>query len=180
MRRLGARTRWALPLAILAAGIAMSDCVIIAAAGPLALYAFLASMDEEAPMDPFRAAVRSALAGVASILAAIALAVMALAAVHGFWQPIHGRDFADVGLLAFSFAIFALYSQGEDPVTLSVRQWLIRGAALAAGAAVAASAWNADWSVCALPLATAALMAFAGWRLLHDVASELLAVGRDR
>lgn len=59
MRRFGARTRWALPLATLAAGIAMRDCVIIAAAGPLALYAFLAGMDEVAPMDAFRAAIRT-------------------------------------------------------------------------------------------------------------------------
>lgn len=180
MRRFGARTRWTLPLATLAAGIAMRDCVIIAAAGPLGLYAFLASMEEEAPMDAFRAAIRSALAGVASILAAIALAVMALAAIYGFWQPIHEWLFADVGLLTVSFAIFVLYARDEGDAAPSGRQWMVRGAALAAGVALAASARNADWSACALPLATAALMALAGWRLLREVASEFLAIGRER
>ena len=180
MRRFGARIRWALPLAILATGIAMRDCVIIAAAGPLALYAFLAGMDEEAPMDAFRAAIRSALAGVASILAAIVLAVVALAAIHGFWQPIHEWLFADVWLLAISCATFVLYARDEGEATLSVRQWMVRGAALAAGGALVASAWNADWSACALPLATATLMALAGWRLLREVASEFLAIGRER
>lgn len=180
MRRLGARTRWVLPLAILAAGIAMRDCVIIAAAGPLALYAFLAGMDEEAPMDAFRAAVRSALAGVASILAAIVLAVMVLAAVHGFWRPAHEWLMADITLLTVSFATFALYARSEGHATLSFRQWMVRGAAIAAGVAVAASAWNADWSACAFPLATATLMALAGWRLLREVASEFLAIGGER
>ncbi len=180
MRRYGAQIRWALPLAILATGIAMRDCVIIAAAGPLALYAFLAGMNEEAPMDAFRAAIRSALAGVASILAAIALAVMVLAAVHGYWQPIHEWLYADVGLLAISYATFVLYARGEGYATLSGRQWMVRCAALAAGAAVAASAWNTEWSACALPLATATLMALAGWRLLREVASEFLAIGRER
>ncbi len=180
MRRFGARARWALPLATLAAGIALHDCVVVAAAGPLALYAFLAGMDEVAPMDAFRAAMRSALAGMASLLAAIALAVMTLAAIHGFWQPIHEWLYADVGLLAISCATFVLYARGEGAAALSGRQWMVRGAALAAGAAVAASAWNAEWSACALPLATATLMALAGWRLLREVASEFLEIGGER
>lgn len=174
-----ARTRWALPLFALAAGIALRDCVIIAAAGPLALSAFLADMDDDAPLDAFRAAMRTALAGVAAILAAIALALMTLAAVHGFWQPIHEWPFADVGILTISFATFAVYAQGEGQATLSGRQWMVRCAALAAGGAVAASAWNLEWSACALPLATATLMALAGWRLLRDVASEFLQMGRE-
>jgi len=180
MAGLGAPSRWALPLVTLAAGIALRDCVIAAAAGPLALYAFLAGMDEDTPMDAFRAAIRSAVAGSVSILAAIALAVMVLAAAHGYWQPVHEWPLADAGLLAISLAIFVLYALGEEATSLSVRQWIVRSAALAAGAVAVASAWNAEWSACALPLAIAALMALAGWRLLREVASEFLAIGRER
>jgi hypothetical protein len=169
-----------LPLFALTAGVAMRDCVVMAAAGPLALSAFLAGMDEDAPMDAFRAAIRSALAGVAAILVALALAVMVLAAVHGFWQPVHELLLADVGLLTISFATFAVHAQSEGHATLSGRQWMVRCAALAVGAVVAVSAWNVEWSVCALPLATATFMALAGWRLLREVASEFLAIGRER
>lgn len=180
MSRTGTRIRWVPPLATLAAGIAMRDCVLVAAAGPLALYAFLAGMDEDAPMDAFRAAIRSAVAGSASILAAIALAAMALAAVHGFWQPVHEWPLADAGLLAISLATFVLYALGDEAALLSVRQWIVRWAALAAGVVAAASARDAEWSACALPLAIATLMALAGWRLLREVASEFLAIGRER
>lgn len=83
MPRMDDRMRWALSWATLAAGIALRDCVVIAAAGPLALWAFYSGMDDSAPLDAFRAAIRSAMAGASSILAAIALAIVALAAVFG-------------------------------------------------------------------------------------------------
>jgi hypothetical protein len=139
------RLIWALPTSVLASGVALNDCVIIAAAGPLGLWAFHSAMDANAPMDAFRAAMRTAVAGAVSILAAAALAAIALAAIHGIWEPIHEWMGADAALMVASL-----------------------------------TAWSPELSACAIPLATAVLMALAGWRLLGDVASEFLSIGRDR
>lgn len=174
------RLGWWPAMACLAAGIALRDCVVMAAAGPLGLWAFYAGMDRSAPVDAFRAASRCALAGMASILAAIVLGIAVLAAVHGLWQPSHERLFAGAGVLAVSIVTLGLRFRGEDKAAPCWRQAVVAGVALAAGGAVAAIAWNLEWSACALPLATAVLMALAGWRLLREVASELLLAGRER
>jgi hypothetical protein len=174
------RLGWWPAVICLAAGISLRDCVVIAAAGPLGLCAFYAGMDRSAPMDAFRASMRCAKAGIISMLAAIALAIAVLAAVHGLWQPSHERLFAGAGVLAVSIATFALHFRGEGPDAPRVRPWLAGCMALVAGGASAAIAWNLEWSACALPFATAMLMALAGWRLLCEVASELLLAGRER
>lgn len=174
------RLGWWPALICLAAGISLRDCVVIAAAGPLSLCAFYSGMDTSAPVDAFRAAMRCAMAGITAILAAIGLAIAVLAAVHGVWQPSHERLFASAGALAVAIAVFALHLRGEGPAEPGVRRWVAGCVALAAGGAAAAIAWNLEWSACALPLATAMLMALAGWRLLREVASEFLLAGHER
>ena len=174
------RLGWWPAIGCLAAGIFLRDCVVIAAAGPLALCAFYAGMDRDAPVDAFRAAMRCAVAGITSILAAVALAIAVLAAVHGIWQPSHDWLFGGAGLLAVSIATFGLRCRGEETAVPSVRQGIVGCMALVVGGAVAAIAWNLEWSACALPLATAMLMALTGWRLLREVASEFLLASHER
>jgi hypothetical protein len=164
----------------LAAGIALRDCVIIAAAAPLALRAFYIGMDANAPMDAVRAAIRGALAGVASLMVAGALALMTLAAIHGIWQPTHDRFFAGPLLLGASILAFGLSTREEGAAATALSPWLIASAALTAGIAGTLAAQGFRWDLCALPLATALLMALAGWRLLHEVASAFLGISRVR
>jgi hypothetical protein len=164
----------------LAAGIALRDCVIIAAAAPLALRAFYIGMDANAPMDAFRAAIRGALAGVASLVVAGVLALMTLAAIHGIWQPAHDRFFAGPLFLGASILAFALSTREEGAVARPLPPWLIASAALTAGIAGSLAGRGLRWDLCALPLATALLMALAGWRLLREVASGLLGNSRER
>ena len=174
------RLGWWPALICLAAGISLRDCVVIAAAGPLGLCAFYAGMDRSAPVDAFRASMRCARAGIVSMLAAIALAIAVLAAVHGLWQPSHEQLFAGAGVLAISTVTFVLHFREEGPDAPCVRPWVAGCMTLAAGSAAAAIAWNLEWSACALPLATAMLMALAGWRLLREVASEFLLASHEQ
>lgn len=164
----------------LAAGIALGDCVIIAAAAPLALRRFYVGMDANAPMDALRAAIRSALAGVASLVVAGVLALMSIAAIHGIWQPTHDRFFAGPLLLVASILAFALSNREEGAAASPLSPWLIASAALTAGIAGTLAAQGVRWDLCALPLATALLMALAGWRLLREVASGFLGNSRER
>lgn len=180
MRGIDGRMRWALPWAILVAGIVLRDCVVIAAAGPLALWAFYSGMDNSAPMDAFRAAIRSAIAGVASILAAIVLIIIAMAAVLGLWQPNHEWLNASTGVLAVSLAAFVQLHRGEGANALSAPPWMKAWVALAAGGVLAAVVWVPGWGACTLPVTTATMMALAGWHLLREVASEFVSVGRER
>jgi hypothetical protein len=167
-------------MATLVAGIALRDCAAIAAAGPLALCTFYFGMAANAPMDAFRVAIRTALAGIASLFAAAAIAVMALAATHGIWQPAHDWQSAGVWLLAASIAAFALSFHEEDIAARLGPPWLIASAILAAGTAAAILAPGFQLSLCALPLATSVLMALMGWRLLREVAPGILQSGLER
>ncbi len=177
---IGSGLRWGLPLAVVTTGVVLRDCLVIAAAGVLALCAFYHGMDARAPMDAFRAAIRSALAGIASLFAAAALALATIAAIYGMWQPAHDRYFADAWLLAASVAAYlALVDEGDASARFA--SWrMVAYAVLAAALFGALSAQNFEWILCALPLATAVLMALAGWRLLREVASGFLEVGPRR
>ena len=171
--------KWGLPLAALTAGISLRDCLVLSAARPLALGAFYLGMDADSPGDAFRASIRSALAGIGAMLAAAALALATVAAILGYWQPSHGPILAGAGLLAVSAGAFLAISAGEGPWRPRPAVWM---SALLAGAALIASgppSVFSEWSVCALPIATSALMAIAGWRLLREVATGLLGAGRE-
>ncbi len=167
-----------LAAASLVAGVARHDCALIAAAGPLALAAFYARMDADAPVDAFRAAVRCVVAGAGSLLAAVLLLAVVALAVQGLWVPAHDPYFAGVAVLVASAG--ALVRAMADERDAAAGRWLLPSAAAAGGAALAlvAAVEPTGWATCALPLATAALMGLAGWRLLGEVSTGLLAAGR--
>lgn len=175
----GAGLAWGLPLATLAAGVFLRDCLVLAASGPLALCAFYLRMDADAPADPFRASIRCALAGIGSLLGAGALALATGAAILGYWQPSHGTALAGAGLLAASTGAYLAIAWDEGAAAPR------RGAGMAWATLVAAVVATvsvipvSEWSWCALPLAIAALMAMSGWRLLREVATELLCTSRE-
>lgn len=179
---LGAGLRWALPAASAAAGVALRDCLFLSASGPLALGAFYLGMDARAAADGLRTGARCALAGMASLAAAVALVAAVLAALHGAWNPEHDHYYAGAWLLAGAVIAFLALSRADAPV---VPEGMSRASATAIAAlAVAAAAFavvaGLPWSLCALPVATAALMAMAGWRLIAEVAPAMLAVAYRR
>jgi len=165
-------------MASLGAGIARRDCALIAAAGPLALAAFYGRMDADAPVDAFRAAVRCVAAGAGSLLAAVLLVAVVALAVRGLWLPAHDPYFVGAAVLAAS--VGALVRVMAEEGDAGAGGWLLPLSAAAGGAALAlaAAVEPSGWATCALPIATASLMGLAGWRLLAEVSTGLLAAGR--
>lgn len=179
---LGLGLRWAVPAAAAAAGVVLRDCLFLAAAGPLALGAFYLSMDARPPTNALRGAVRCALAGLASLAGGVVLAAAVVAALNGAWNPAHDRFHAGAWLLAASVGAYLVLSAGgmrqfaasvlrESALGLAVLLAVLVALPFAAGIA---------WSVCALPIATAALMVAAGWRLLREVSPAMFQLGQRR
>lgn len=180
MNAIGSRLRWVSAIGTAAAGIVLKDCLVIAAAGPLALWAFYATMNAQAPTDAFRAAVRTASAGAVSLLAGMTLALATFAAIHGVWQPAHDEFLAGAMVLAASIVGFAAIADNESPSARSVFFWLAACVAFVSIFALVVVTLGNAWSLCALPLATAALLVLVGWRLLSEVATGILEAGLRR
>jgi hypothetical protein len=172
------RLLWVATVALAGAGIAWRDCVVIAAAGPLALSAFYAGMDASAPMGGLRAAIRCALAGIVSLLAAVVLGIVAMAALWGAWSPAHDHFNVTAWLFGLSMGTLVLTAGEEQEGRPPLHRWSIVIASVFASSAALLAARDYGGSLCAASLAVAVLMAAIGWRLLRDVASELLVAGR--
>ena len=178
MLRADTRLLWVATVALAATGIAWRDCVLIASSGPLALSAFYAGMDASAPMGGLRAAIRCALAGIASLLAAGVLGIVATAAIRGAWIPVHDHFIATTWLFALSIGTLVLTAGEDREGRHPLRRWAIVVLSSAAGGAALLAAHDYGGSLCSASLAVAVLMAGMGWRLLREVASELLVAGR--
>lgn len=174
MAAIGRWCGWWPAILCLAAGVAIRNCAVFAAAGPLALTTFYLRMDANAPMDALRVAIRCVLAGVVALVAAVALVIVVLAAVHGMWLPTHDRYHADIGLLLASVALLLFVLARGNVEAISAGIPAAAGMALLVGIVVVMVASGANWSLCALPLAVAGLMAMTGLRLLREVATGML------
>lgn len=158
----------------------MRQCALLSAAGPLGMAAFYVTMDVKAPQDGFRAGVRCAVAGIVSMVTALALAAVAVAAVIGAWHPDHDRAMSAIALVAGAAAFLAMATGSGEPRMEAGQYAWFASAALALGFVAAWLYEASDWSQCGLLVASAAFMAGTGWRLLGDVASGLLAIGNQR
>ncbi|MCW5590598.1 MAG: hypothetical protein KIS74_00735 [Burkholderiales bacterium] len=178
--RLATNAAWLPSLAALVAGTVMRQCALLSAAGPLALAAFYVTMDLNAPQDGFRVAVRCAVAGLVSMLGALGLAAVAAAAIFGVWHPDHDRTMAAIAVVAGATA-FLVMAMGSGELRAEARNVTQLASVAVPLGLIAAWLYDAsEWSQCGLLVASAILMAGAGWRLLRDVASELLAAGVRR
>lgn len=161
-----ARAGYLPALVALLAGSAARECQLVAVAAPLALLAFYARMTALPPADPFRLAVRVALAGVGSLLSAGLLAALAMAMVGGFWPGeathppyVSGFVFATLALLA-AFVLDERVEEHQDYL-------LAWGTVAFASGLVAANVLVATrMPACLVTLGVAFFMAHFGWRLL--------------
>jgi len=177
VRTLASAGPW-LAAASLGAGIARRDCALIAAAGPLALAAFYGRMDADAPVDAFRAAVRCIVAGAGSLFAAVLLLAAVALAVQGLWLPAHDPHFVGAAVLVASIGALVRVMADEHDAGAGGRLLPLAAAAGGAVLALGVAGEPSGWATCALPIATAVLMGLAGWRLLAEVSTGLLAAGR--
>lgn len=152
------------------AGLALRDCVLIAAGALVALQAFHVHMDANAPWQGWRAAVRCALAGLGGLFAAGALLAMVGGAWIGWWQP--RSDQPLLGLLVLALAALACWTLQPDDRDPR----LGAGAAivmLAGGVALLSASLGWPVALCLFALAAAVLVGGIGWALLRSTAAAL-------
>lgn len=163
---------WLPAAAAMAAGLAWRDCVLLAGAGLLAVFAFRQGMQRHAPWQGWRAALRCITAGVAMLLAALGLVLNVVGVVVGWWPPggVH-KDSAGWLLLAIA-ALLVLFRlerlQGDG-------QWRAGATAtFAAAAAWVAADHGLPFAACLFAAGTALWLVWEGWRLSHDLAAALM------
>ena len=154
-----------------ATGLALRNCVLIAAGTLVALQAFHLHMDANAPWQGWRAAVRCLVAGLLALAAAGGLLAMVALAWIGWWRP--ETDNPLIGVAALALA--ALVCSAAAPPGRGIRPSVsMPFAMLAGGTALLASSRGWPVALCAYAAAAAVVVGFIGWMLVRSVASELV------
>jgi len=168
--------RWT-AIGIFGAGIALRDCVLIAASSLVALQAFHLHMNANAPWQGWRAALRCALAGLGGLFAAGALLAMVGSAWMGWWEP--RADHPWLGLLVLSLAALACWALplGDLDPRFGIGAAI---AMLAGGVAIFSASRGWPLALCLFAFATAALVGGIGWTLLRSTAAALAFADRRR
>jgi len=161
--------RWTV-IGTFGAGVALRDCVLIAASALVALQAFHLHMDANAPWQGWRAALRCTLAGVGGLFAAGALLAMVGTAWMGWWEP--RSDHPLLGLLVLALAALACWAlpTGERDSRFGAGAAI---AMLAGGVALLSASRGWPVALCLFAFATAVLVGGIGWALLRSTAAAL-------
>ena len=170
---------WLPALLSLGIGVALRDCVLLAASAWFAAVGFERRMDHDAPFNPLAAALRCICGGVVMVLASAALVAMLTGAWLDWWQPANDHPGTAAAVL---LALFALLKVGPSlPAdwqkrararsTLSVSQYLVLAAALAT---LALQAQGVRLLCCAAAAAMAIHLIRFGWYLAHEQSAFLL------
>jgi hypothetical protein len=167
-----AAAAWLPAVAAVSAGLAWRDCVLLAGAGLLAVFAFRQGMQRHAPWQGWRAALRCITAGLAMMLAALGLVLNVVGVAAGWWQP-GGMHTDSGGLLLLAIASLLVLFRLEHPQ--GDGQWRAGArASLAAAAAWIAADHGLPYASCAFAAGAALWLVWEGWRLSHDLATELM------
>jgi divalent metal cation (Fe/Co/Zn/Cd) transporter len=164
---------WLAAAAVFAIGIAWRDCVLIACATLIAFHAFHVHMDSRAPWQGWRAAVRCWLMGAGGMVAGLALCAMVAAAWLDWWQPDNNHEVQTLLVLAAATAACWVSRLAGPSIGLRLLADVLMP--LAVVTAVVARANGLQAAPCVFAALTGAGVAWAGWRLNRELASELLA-----
>lgn len=158
--------------ALLGAGIAWRECVLLGVAVFAGHRLFLWRMDLGAPWDGWRAGLRCIAAGALGLVASVAVVVALLIAPFGMWPGDHGHAFQ--ALVAIVAAGVLLCSVQVDP-----RSRLMEGVIWTALFLVAMAVFEEarrGWGLapCVLTGALACWMAWRSWDLVRGSARALM------
>lgn len=167
---------WSLPAMLLLAGWWRSDCVLFGTAVVLGLQTFLFRVDGEAPMDPWRAALRSWCGGAAAIAAGVVLVAGVGARALGLWGDSMAVAPDSWLIVAVAAALLTVWAN----LVLHVDwRWADAGRiALLAGAGVASGLAVRGWGFapCVFAAVAGASVAYSGWQLARS-GSAIMALG---
>ncbi len=168
---------WSLPAMLLLAAWLRLDCILFATAAVLGLQAFLFRMDHAAPMDPWRAALRSWLGGAAAMAAGIVLIASVAARLLGLWGE--SVTVAPDSWLVVGAAVVLLTVWANVVLHVDWR-WSDAGRiALLAAAGVASGLSARGWGFlpCVYGIVAGISVAYSGWRLARHTGTALMAWG---
>ena len=162
---------WVTAAAVLAAGLASRNCVLIAMTLVFSIHAFYTDMDKAGPWEGWRAAVRCWLAGAIGLIAALALAAMVMAAILDWWTPINDAPLLSLTVLLVAGASSGIAS-GSGPDCSKMNLLLVISVLLAAIATVA-KLNGVGLAPCLFAALVSIVTGRIGWRLARHTGREL-------
>ena len=162
---------WVTAAAVLGIGIAARDCVLIAMGPVFGLYAFNAGMELGAPWQGWRAAIRCWLVGTLGLIAAVALMVMVVGALVGWWTPANDQPARSLSVLLIATA--ACWIAHGRMLGSGQMQSLFLALVAAAALAIAAKAHDLRLAPCVFAVLVSIFTAVLAWRLARHAGREL-------
>lgn len=162
--------------AIAVAGLAWSECLLLAAAAVASHRLFLWRMDLSSPMDGWRAGVRCVFAGAADLLLAMVLVGVAVAGLSGLWPMTHEHEWAALAVVATTGVFVTVVQVDRARRRLEGYLW----AGMGGGLALAAVGVNAGLGVlhCLFVACLGVLLGRAGWQLASESAGAFFRGGQ--
>ena len=162
---------WVTAAAVLVMGIAMRDCVLSAMSVVFGFHAFYADIESCAPWQGWRLALRCWLMSLFGLIAALALAVMVIGALLGWWTP--ANDQPQQALMVLVLALAACWiAQGRIP-EFEYSTLVLPAAVTMAAIALMAKANDLALAPCIFAMLTSIGVAAAAWRLARHTGREL-------
>ena len=133
---------WLVTVIVLAIGVSWRDSVLIACSAMFALHAFELHMDAGNPWQPWRAAMRCWVMGIASLLCGLGLWVGVGAARLDWWTPANNRPDDVLLILAMAAAICLLVRGETHRMGLRLMADVLGPAAVVLTLAASTSGWD--------------------------------------
>lgn len=149
--------------ALLVAGVAWHECLLLAAAAVAGHRLSLWRIREREPVDGWRLGTDCLFTGAAGLLAVAALAAGLLLAVAGVWVPDHANSASVPTMAAVAGAALTAIQSGWRRMLCEMAVWcLVVLAAVVAGQAIAV---ERNWVPCAVSGALLLYVAQSSWAL---------------
>lgn len=158
--------------ALLGAGIAWRECLLLGVAAFAGHRFFLWRMDIGAPWDAWRAGIRCVVAGVLGLAGSVAVILAIVAAQRDLWIIDH--DHALQALLAIVAAGALISSVQVDPSSRRREAAIWTALLLAAAVALEQMHRGLGFAPCTLTGALASWMAWRSWQLVRGTAADFL------
>lgn len=158
--------------ALLGAGIAWRECLLLGVAAFAGHRVFLWRMDVGAPWDAWRAGIRCVVAGVLGLAVSVAVIVALLIAQLGMWPVDHGHAFQALVAIVAAGALLSSVQLDPRGRLMEAANWTVLF--LVAMVVFEEARRGRGFAPCVLTGALACWMAWRSWDLARGSARALL------